>query len=129
MKSQITLHTRLNSGIYKSHGGGQDVTVSNWNCGPANLLKALDSLYEERQSNIRGYGNIGCGSSWLEIDGEYFERPRLMMKFSSSNIFATIRISTALLSAEFKSLNIYEQISISDAPCRHDAAHRNGLSA
>jgi len=77
MKSQITLHTRLNSGIYESHGGGQDVTVRNWNCGPANLLKALDALYEERQSNIRGYGNIGCGSSWLEIDGEFFDATAL----------------------------------------------------
>ena len=77
MKSQITLHTRLNSGIYKSHGGGQDVTVRNWNCGPANLLKALDALYEKLQSNIRGYGNIGCGSSWIEIDGEFFDATAL----------------------------------------------------
>lgn len=46
---KITLHTRLNSGIYESHGGGQDRIIESWNIGPMNLLKALDSLHEERQ--------------------------------------------------------------------------------
>lgn len=73
MKSKITLHTRLNDGIYKSQGGGQDIIVSSWICGPLNLLKALAALHAERQSNIRGYGNIGCGASWLEIDGEFLD--------------------------------------------------------
>ena len=73
MKPQITLHTRLNSSIYESHGGGQDVIVDTWNIGPANLLKAVDALREKIRSNIRGYGNIGCGRSWLEIDGESFD--------------------------------------------------------
>ena len=77
MKKQITLHTQLNSGIYKSCGGGQNVIVSSWNCGPANLLKALNALHEERQSNVRGYGNIGCGKSWLEIDGAFFDATAL----------------------------------------------------
>lgn len=83
MKAKITLHTRLNSGIYKSCGGGEDRIVGTWNCGPANLLKALDALHEERQSNIRGYGNIGCGRSWLEIDGEFFDADQLVDEIQS----------------------------------------------
>lgn len=77
MKSQITLHTRLDSGIYKSHGGGRDIIVNKWNCGPANLLKAIEALYAERESNVRSYGNIGCGNSWLEIDGKFFDETAL----------------------------------------------------
>lgn len=77
MKTKITLHTRPHSSIYKSHGGGEDRIVDTWNCGTANLLKAIDALHEVRRTNILGYGNVGCGRSWLEIDGEFFDETEL----------------------------------------------------
>jgi hypothetical protein len=70
MTNCIELHTQLDSGIYKSQGGGQDLVVRTWTPGPRNLLKALAALHEERASNKLGYGNIGCGRSWLEIAGQ-----------------------------------------------------------
>lgn len=67
---KITLYTKLHNGIYASQGGGVKTIVSEWNIGPRNLLAAITELNETIQSNIVSYGNIGCGSSWLEIDGE-----------------------------------------------------------
>jgi hypothetical protein len=75
---KITLHTRLHSGIYESQGGGLDRVINEWNLGPLNLLKAIKSLYDERQSNLLGYGNIGCGYSWLEINGNRFDENDLI---------------------------------------------------
>lgn len=77
MKSKITLHTRLNDGIHKSDGGGQDRIIQIWNLGPLNMLKAIGALHRERKSNKRGYGNIGCGRSWIEIDGQVFDETEL----------------------------------------------------
>ena len=65
----ITIHTRLHEGIYRSSGGGQDRVVASFATGPRNLLKGISTLAEERASNVRGFGNIGCGKTWLEIDG------------------------------------------------------------
>lgn len=65
----ITIKTRLHEGIYKSEGGGQTRVVRECSTGPRNLLKAIAELHEIRASNRRGYGNVGCGRSWLEIDG------------------------------------------------------------
>ena len=65
----ITIKTRLNDGIYKSSGGGETRTHYEWATGPRNLLKAAETLIEHRASMVRCYGNIGCGASWLEIDG------------------------------------------------------------
>lgn len=65
----ITIKTRLHESIYKSHGGGQTHVEAEYATGPRNLIKAIAELKEIRASNCRGYGNIGCGYSWLEIDG------------------------------------------------------------
>lgn len=65
----ITIKTRLNSGIYKSSGGGETRTHYEWATGPRNLMAALDTFFEHIESMERSYGNIGCGKSWMEIDG------------------------------------------------------------
>lgn len=65
----ITIKTHLHEGIYKSEGGGQTRVVAEYSTGPRNLIRAIAELSEIRASNRRGYGNIGCGRSWLEIDG------------------------------------------------------------
>ncbi|MEB8474250.1 hypothetical protein [Acidithiobacillus ferriphilus] len=66
----ITIKTHLNSGIYESSGGGETRTHYAFATGPRNLLKAIILLGEHRSDMERSYGNIGCGSSWLEIDGQ-----------------------------------------------------------
>lgn len=65
----ITIKTHLNAGIYKSSGGGEIRTHHESVTGPRNLLKAVATLSEHRARMRCAYGNIGCGSSWLEIDG------------------------------------------------------------
>lgn len=70
MKAKITLHTRLDEGIYASAGGGVDRIVTEWKRGPLNLLKAIAALHKERQANKNKFGTVGCGGSWLELDGE-----------------------------------------------------------
>lgn len=70
----ITIKTRLDSGIYKSSGGGETCTHYEFATGPRNLLKAIVTLGEHSKDMERGYGNIGCGRSWLEIDGQAIHR-------------------------------------------------------
>ena len=65
----IIIKTRLNAGIYKSCGGGETRVHHEWATGPRNLIKAIQKLEEHRKEMRDGYGNIGCGSSWMEIDG------------------------------------------------------------
>ena len=69
MTPTITLHTRLNSAIYQSEGGGQDRIIQSWALGPRNLRAAVIALEQERADSCRAYGNVGCGYSWLEIGG------------------------------------------------------------
>jgi hypothetical protein len=66
----ITIKTHLNNGIYKSSGGGETRTHYEFTNGPRNLLKAIEQLGEHRTYMERCYGRIGCGRSWLEIDGQ-----------------------------------------------------------
>lgn len=65
----ITIKTELHSGI---SGGGETRTHYEYTTGPRNLLKAIEQLGEHRSDMVRSYGNIGCGGSWLEIDGQQF---------------------------------------------------------
>jgi hypothetical protein len=65
----ITINTRLHSGIYKSQGGGEIRTHYTWATGPRNLLKAITTLSTHRANTRASCGGIGCGTSWLEIDG------------------------------------------------------------
>lgn len=66
----ITIKTRLHDGIYKSDGGGEVRIKYKFATGPRNLLKAIKTLHEHRTNMVLGFGNIGCGVSWLEIDGQ-----------------------------------------------------------
>jgi hypothetical protein len=66
---KITIKTRLHNGIYASSGGGKTIIHYVYNVGPKNLLMAVKQLHEHRASMSRSYGNIGCGGSWIEIDG------------------------------------------------------------
>lgn len=70
---RIELHTQLHSGIYASHGGGEDVIVKTFKASPRGYTLALKALKEERESNRVAYGDIGRGSSWLELDGDRLE--------------------------------------------------------
>ena len=63
----ITLHTKLDSGIYTDCGGGEDVVHGEWTLGPRNLLKAVDALHERRRQARESYGDIGAGRSWLQV--------------------------------------------------------------
>ena len=90
----ITIKTKLDSGIYKSSGGGEVVTHYEFKTGPVNLCKAIGVLSSHRKAMIRGYGNIGCGHSWLEIDGQQIHDYDLqdvieddMAKFSKENMY------------------------------------------
>ncbi len=66
----ITIKTKLDDGIYASHGGGQIKTHYEFTAGPRNLVKAIETLHEHREEMKRGFGNIGCGHSWMEINGK-----------------------------------------------------------
>jgi len=70
MTSTISIKTRLNSGIYASQGGGQVKTHYTYTTGPRNLLKAIDQYWQHRKEMERSFGNIGCGASWIEVDGK-----------------------------------------------------------
>jgi hypothetical protein len=69
MTQTITIKTRLDSGIYRSSGGGETVTVWERTIGPRNLLKAITFLHESRRLSRRDYGDIGAGRTWMEIGG------------------------------------------------------------
>lgn len=63
----IIITTKLHSGLTRSLAGKEFHTE--FNTGPLNLLKAVREYRAERAESIRSYGNIGCGHTWLEIDG------------------------------------------------------------
>jgi opacity protein-like surface antigen len=69
-KGGVTIKTRLNNGINRSSGGGETRTHYEFTTGPRNLLTAIAQLGEHRSEMVSNYGNIGCGHSWLEIDGQ-----------------------------------------------------------
>jgi len=69
----ITLHTKLNSGIYADCGGGEDVVHGEWTLGPRNLLKAVDALNERCRQARESYGDIGAGWSWLQVGADVLD--------------------------------------------------------
>lgn len=73
----IELHTRLDDGIYASQGGGENRVVRTWSVGPRNLLAAARELRAVRKANAQSYGNIGAGSSWLEVAGRVVDQHEL----------------------------------------------------
>jgi hypothetical protein len=67
----IHIKTRLADGIYRSSGGGETRTHYKWATGPRNLLKAAAAFEQHCRRMADCYGNIGCGRSWVEIDGQW----------------------------------------------------------
>lgn len=65
----ITIKTHLDARISRRCGGGETRVRYEWTTGPRNLLRAAEMLRIHRKKMEIGYGNIGCGRSWLEIDG------------------------------------------------------------
>ena len=65
----IDLHTRLSEGIYRSQGGGRDLVAQSWTTGPRNVVAAISALTARRAETVRCYGNVGCGQTWLTVDG------------------------------------------------------------
>lgn len=66
----ITIKTKLDRRI---SGGGETHIEYEFTTGPRNLINAIEKLSEHRAENVRCYGNIGCGKSWLEIDGQVID--------------------------------------------------------
>lgn len=66
----ITIKTTLDRGIHQSQGGGETRVVSQRKATPRGLLNAIAELHRVRSENKQNFGNIGCGITWMEIDGE-----------------------------------------------------------
>lgn len=64
----IKIVTKLNEGIADKFAGVQRVHHE-FSTGPRNLLKAVETLITHRKKMENCHGNIGCGSSWIIIDG------------------------------------------------------------
>jgi hypothetical protein len=61
----ITVKTFQNSGI----SGAIEKTVREFSFSSGNIVRAVNYRNRTHISNIANYGNIGCGSTWIEIDG------------------------------------------------------------
>lgn len=66
---KIQIKRRLSPVIYKSQGGGETRLRHQLAAGPRNLLRAIALLRDERRTTEAGYGCVGAGRTWLEIDG------------------------------------------------------------
>lgn len=68
-KDKITIVTCLDERV----AGGREATIRHtWPIGPRNMIKAIDHLPQHRIEMEQSYGNVGCGSSWIEIAGIRF---------------------------------------------------------
>ena len=91
----IVIKTKLADGIYKSQGGGQLVKHYSFKTNARNLLKAINTLAEHRTSMMRSFGNIGCGSSWIEIDGYFVAEHELQEVCSDDSFWSSSRTARA----------------------------------
>lgn len=66
----ITIKTNLHTGVI---GGGSTDARRKWNTNPRNLLAAASALIEIQKDTELAYGNVGCGRTWLEIDGQVID--------------------------------------------------------
>lgn len=66
----IKIYTKLSESIYASNGGGEIREQYTYKTTGRNLLLAIKKLGQHRAYMSECYGNIGCGASWLEIDGK-----------------------------------------------------------
>jgi hypothetical protein len=71
----IHIYEKLHPGI---NGGGVKRCLGEYKAGPRNNFKAAQHLHEVYHSNRRGYGTIGCGSCWAELDHQSFDMSRLV---------------------------------------------------
>lgn len=87
MASRLYIRTHLDAGIYQSDRDRVASTLySPLRATPRNLLAIIRALHDHRRTMVQGYGNIGAGHSWVEIDGtrispddlEWIETPREM---------------------------------------------------
>jgi len=85
----ITIKTILDSCVDKSNGGGEVVTHYEFATGPRNLMKAIETMGEHRKRMTSSYGNIGCGVTWLEIDGTIFDQYSLGMVMRDDSFMLT----------------------------------------
>jgi hypothetical protein len=69
----IEIITRLHDGIYRSSGGGERRVMWRRATGPLNLLRAARLFPSHVEWIETCYGNVGCGRSWVEIDGQWIE--------------------------------------------------------
>lgn len=108
----ITIKTALDKSIYKSEGGGETRTRYEWAAGPRNLLKAVDTLLSHRKDMLAAYGNIGCGKSWLEVDGQIIDSCTIDdLQRGDADIFPTSAASyMPMLSRTAKAKALIEQI-------------------
>jgi len=67
MSAEIIVVRHLNSGIYRSQGGGECRVLSRHVSGPRGYANALRSHREDCRTAALRYGNIGCGSGWIEV--------------------------------------------------------------
>lgn len=66
MTQQITIMTALDNRL----NGVDGPTVQHkWSAGPRNLLRALKMLDSHKKHMEDCYGNVGCGTSWIEVNG------------------------------------------------------------
>lgn len=82
----IKIITRLDSGIASKHAGEHHASYE-WSTGPRNLVKAMELLPAHIRHMKDAYGNIGCGGSWIEVDGVRLSLDD-MMEFDSVCTFA-----------------------------------------
>ena len=65
----IEIFTKLNNGIRDI--GGKEIKQYKWNkTSGRNLLIATKKLIEHKEEMKKCYGNIGCGNSWIRINGK-----------------------------------------------------------
>lgn len=65
--AEILVVRRLDNGIYRSEGGGQTSIYSRHDSSPRGLANAMRYHVRERDEAVSAYGNIGCGSGWVEV--------------------------------------------------------------
>jgi len=78
----IVIRTKLDKAV----GGGEFVEAQ-LNLGPLNLIKAKKIRQERADANRVGWGNIGCGRSFIEINGEHIPFDFLPNDMNEARLF------------------------------------------
>jgi hypothetical protein len=66
----IKIHTQLHVGIHRAREmSGVVYTCPQRNPSPRSLLLAVKRLNAIRASNVRSYGTLGAGRSWITVYG------------------------------------------------------------